>query len=488
MTRPDSVLPRGWALAKIVDTGQYINGFAFKPEHWESKGRLIIRIQNLTDSGREYNRTTFAAPESIHVEPGEILVSWSATLDAFIWSGEPALLNQHIFRVIPEERLVTSRFLFYLLKYAIARMIQSEHLHGSTMRHINRGPFMAFPTAIPPKNEQARIVDEIEKQFTRLDAAVVALKRAKANLKRYRAAMLKAAFEGELTSSLRTQVSSSENSDFSLLEEIQAERKAKWERGPFRPPAPMRTTELVSIPSSWTWQPFDTFVTDSFYGPRFGENEYSEKGVPTIRTTDIEFGGTIVLKDPPRIDLKKEDLRKFSLRDGDLLVTRTGATIGKCALYWENIGPAIPSAYLIRFRLTRASVPPRYLLLFLMSPRGQEMLLRRSTAVAQPNVNATTIAQFAVPLPPKAEIAEMIRKADELLDAAEATEKNLAAAESKIQSFRQSILLRAFEGKLVPQDPNDEPASALLARIRSECGVKSTSIRPKGRKREVAVP
>src|SRR5258708_1083700 len=74
MTRPDSVLPKGWALAKIVDTGQYINGFAFKPEHWESTGRLIIRIQNLTESGREYNRTTFAAPESVQVEPGEILV------------------------------------------------------------------------------------------------------------------------------------------------------------------------------------------------------------------------------------------------------------------------------------------------------------------------------------------------------------------------------------------------------------------------------
>src|SRR5216684_609117 len=195
MTRPDSVLPKGWALASVADTAHYINGFAFKPQHWEGVGRPIIRIQNLTDSTREYNKTTFDAPENVRVEPGEILVSWSATLDAFIWKGKPALLNQHIFRVVPNERLVTSRFLFYLLKQAIWEMIQTEHLHGSTMRHINRGPFMAFPVRIPPKNEQARIVDEIEKQFTRLDAAVISLKRVKANLKRYRAAMLKAAFE-----------------------------------------------------------------------------------------------------------------------------------------------------------------------------------------------------------------------------------------------------------------------------------------------------
>src|SRR5260370_41080106 len=115
VTGQQSPLPTGWTWASARDTGKYKNGFAFKPEHWETTGRPIIRIQNLTDPAKEFNRTSFDAPHSVRVEPGEILVSWSATLDAFIWNREPAFLNQHIFRVIPQEALVTPTFLFYLL-------------------------------------------------------------------------------------------------------------------------------------------------------------------------------------------------------------------------------------------------------------------------------------------------------------------------------------------------------------------------------------
>jgi type I restriction enzyme S subunit len=169
-----SELPLGWCLASITDSGKYINGFAFKPEHWGSAGRPIIRIQNLTKSEREINRTTFVPGDEFVVRPGDILVSWSATLDAFIWDREEALVNQHIFRVIPESALVTKKYLFYLLKEAIQEMQKTEHLHGSTMKHINRGPFMAHKIPIAPRSEQNRIVDEIEKQFTRLDDAVAA--------------------------------------------------------------------------------------------------------------------------------------------------------------------------------------------------------------------------------------------------------------------------------------------------------------------------
>src|SRR5439155_6846267 len=132
------------------------------------------------------------------IQPGDLLVSWSATLDAFIWDREPALLNQHIFKVIPDESVVSKRFLFYLLRLAIAEMIKSEHLHGSTMKHINRGPFLAHRIPIPSLDEQQHIVAEIEKQFTRMDAGVASLKRVQTALKRYRASLLNAACEGHL--------------------------------------------------------------------------------------------------------------------------------------------------------------------------------------------------------------------------------------------------------------------------------------------------
>src|SRR5260370_20006442 len=106
-----SALPFGWCLATIADTGKYINGFAFKPKHWGESGRPIIRIQNLTDGERDINRTTFVPGDEFIVRPGDILVSWSATPDPFILNREEALLNQHIFRVIPETQLVGHRYL-----------------------------------------------------------------------------------------------------------------------------------------------------------------------------------------------------------------------------------------------------------------------------------------------------------------------------------------------------------------------------------------
>ncbi|MEI8282323.1 MAG: restriction endonuclease subunit S, partial [Armatimonadota bacterium] len=182
-----------WRSGTIGETGNYINGAAFKPGDRSKEGRPIIRIQNLTDPSKVLNRTKRQVADIYNVEPGDILVSWSATLDAFIWDREPALVNQHIFRVIPNERVVTKKFLFYLLKLAIRQMVDSEHLHGSTMKHINRGPFLAHEVPIPSLAHQEQIVDSLETQFSRLDAGIAALKCAHANLKRYRASVLKSA-------------------------------------------------------------------------------------------------------------------------------------------------------------------------------------------------------------------------------------------------------------------------------------------------------
>jgi hypothetical protein len=185
-----------WASSTIGETRKYINGLAFKPKDWGDEGMPIIRIQNLTNPTKPLNRTTRQVDPIYVVNPGDILVSWSATLDVFIWNREPSLLNQHIFKVVPDVTVVTKKFLFYTLKKAIAEMIKSEHLHGSTMKHINRGPFLAHKIEVPTLAQQVEIVAELEKQFSRLDEAVANLQRVKANLKRYKASVLKAAVEG----------------------------------------------------------------------------------------------------------------------------------------------------------------------------------------------------------------------------------------------------------------------------------------------------
>jgi type I restriction enzyme, S subunit len=162
------------------------------------------------------------------------------------------------------------------------------------------------------------------------------------------------------------------------------------------------------------------------------------------------------------------EFEKWGLKHGDLMVTRTGATIGKCAVYDQTLGPALPSAYLIRVRLQLGLIDPTFAVLFLLSPLGQQQLLDGRTAVAQPNINAPAIVSLKLPVPNlelQKQIVRLVETAFSWIDrlATEAT-----SARKLIDHLDQAVLAKAFRGELVPQDPNDEPASVLLGRIRSE--------------------
>lgn len=144
------------AFSQLDDVAEFINGAAFKPEDWGDEGARIIRIQNLNDPTKPYNRTTRQIPERLHVNPGDILVSWSASLGVFEWEGpDVGLLNQHIFRVLPNEQKVDKRYLLHALELALLDM--QKHLHGATMMHVNRGEFLATKLYLPLLPEQRRI-------------------------------------------------------------------------------------------------------------------------------------------------------------------------------------------------------------------------------------------------------------------------------------------------------------------------------------------
>ncbi len=185
--------PSGWEWCRLTDTGEYINGLAFKPSDWCAEGLPIIRIQNLSGRNPEFNRTLGQFDRSVIVDPGDILVSWSATLDAYVWQGERGVLNQHIFRVEPSP-CVDRAFLFWLLKWAIRDLARSDHAHGLVMSHINRGPFLAKPVLLPPLPEQARIVARVDELMRLCDSL-----EAKGRLEAEQHARLLGALLGTLT-------------------------------------------------------------------------------------------------------------------------------------------------------------------------------------------------------------------------------------------------------------------------------------------------
>jgi type I restriction enzyme, S subunit len=142
--------------ARLGDVADFVNGAAFRPEDWGEDGYPIIRIQNLTDSSKPFNHTRRQVDERLYVNRGDLLVSWSATLGVFEWDrAETGVVNQHIFRVIPDLSKVDKAYLRHAVVVALLAM--QKHLHGATMQHVNRGEFLSTPLRVPPLAEQRRI-------------------------------------------------------------------------------------------------------------------------------------------------------------------------------------------------------------------------------------------------------------------------------------------------------------------------------------------
>ena len=162
-------LPEGWAVLKVGNVAEYINGRAFKPEEWEQTGLPIIRIQNLNDPNAYYNRTKNEYEEKYLIKKGDLLFAWAASLGTYIWKGEDAWLNQHIFKVIPYP-FMDKKYLYYAFHAMITEFYRKSH--GSGMIHITRKQFEEITLWLPPLTEQYRIVQYLQQVFEKLDSIV----------------------------------------------------------------------------------------------------------------------------------------------------------------------------------------------------------------------------------------------------------------------------------------------------------------------------
>ena len=142
-------------MARLGDVATYINGYAFKPSDWSDTGLPIIRIQDLTGNAYQANRYNGEYASKYEVNDGDVLISWSASLGVYIWHGEKALLNQHIFKVIFDKEEVSKNFFVYQVENILAKA--ASEAHGATMKHLTKPVFDALPFYLPPIDEQRRI-------------------------------------------------------------------------------------------------------------------------------------------------------------------------------------------------------------------------------------------------------------------------------------------------------------------------------------------
>lgn len=487
--------PFSWCSATLHDVAEFQNGRGFGKDEWKTKGLPIIRIQNLNDPEASFNYATTEHEDRFRVKDGDLLFAWAASLGVYIWKRGDAWLNQHIFNVHPA-RGVSKEYLFYFLSSVIAELY--ARTRGSGMVHITKGDFVGTSFPLPPSIEQRRIVGKVEELFSELDEGVANLKQARAQLAVYRQALLKHAFEGYLTADWRTKHAPELESADQLLARIRADREARyqqqiaewqtaidaWEQSgksgkrPTKPrtpedpdkPSSEHVIRLWSLPTSWQWIQIGSFAfVTKLAGFEYTDYvHYSEDG--DLRVIKAENAGPngYRVTNYSRIHFDSiAHLKRSLLVGGELLVVFVGAGTGNVATVPLGtsffLGPNIAMA-----RAESDAVSTRYLELFLRSPSGRDMILAASKAVAQPSLSMETIRQAPIAIPPTLEQHEIVRQLDEQLEAIVALEADIDLNLQKAEALRQSILKKAFAGELVPQDPADEPAAALLARIRAE--------------------
>ena len=447
-------------------------------------------------------------------QDGEYILLGEDGAPFFDWSKEKAYLvsgkcwvNNHAHVLKGREGLCSNRYLLYALNQADYR----GYANGTTRLKLTQSAMKQIPINLAPPAEQHRIVAKIEELFSELDKGIEALKTAREQLKVYRQALLKHAFEGKLTAAWRAANPDKLEPAAALLARIQTEREQRyqqqlqqWEQSkspsvpllqrgkttsaaasvpPFekgglggisKPKAPRllppltaeELAELPELPEGWVGARLGLMTCGVEYGTAA---KSSETGTcPVLRMGNIQNGqfdwtDLVYTND-------ETEIAKYLLHEGDVLFNRTNSPelVGKAAVF-KSKGPALFAGYLIRVNHIPSIVNSAYLNYFLNSHIAkQHGNTVKTDGVNQSNINGEKLVNYPFPFCNLEEQEEIVAVLDARLSEADQLELTLTTSLQQSEALRQSILKRAFSGQLVAQDPHDLPASELLERIRAE--------------------
>src|SRR5208337_763131 len=511
MNNPVSALPRGWAEAAIEDLLAPLEDGRTLHQGWspqcestpsESEDDWGVLKTTAIQAGSflpEQNKRlppNLAPRPLIEVKAGDILITCAGPrarcgVACLVRNTRRRLMlsgKMYRFRTPPE--YMDARYLEAYLQTACAQDAIDRMKTGGSDSGLNLTHDRFRPLAVPvaPFNEQRRIIEAYEELASDLDAGAAAMERVRTKLGHYRSAVLKAAVEGTLTAEWRRQHPGTEPAS-ELLKRILAERRRCWEeeqlrkfkeagkeppkgwKAKYKEPVAPDTANLPQLPEGWCWATVDQLTWSAGYGTSQKCSE-TNAGVAVARIPNI-IGGRLDLTGlkyaPPEYSRSDEDL----VRVGDLLVVRTNGSrtlIGRGAVVRET--PALQlsfASYLIRLRL----IPLPYLLNWISSLWESSHVrrwieVRAATSAGQFNISLAVLNTLVIPIPPSAEQEAIAENVEDQVSVVDHLGSDLEAKLKSAQALRQSILRHAFTGQLVPQDPNDEPASELLIRIASE--------------------
>lgn len=405
-----------WASCKLGDVCQLLNGRAYKKHELLADGPYpVLRVGNLF-TNKEWYYSDLELDEDKYVDNGDLIYAWSASFGPRIWDGGKVIYHYHIWKCRLNESAVDKSFMYRLLEWDTAK-IKGDHGVGSTMIHVTKGAMEERPIKLPPLAEQKRIVGKLDTLSARTTTARTHLTTISKLVERYKLAVLEKAYFGPQTS--------------------------EWEKVSF-----LDTTES----------------TQNGLSKRRGD-----EGKPTkvLRLADLS-GNAFVGDDPREILLTEKEEERFSLLPDDIVIVRVNGSekiVGRM-LVWTK-GPEWSYCdHFIRARVSSAYSPSFIRWLFETNTIRTQIEATFVSSAGQKTINKTILSQVMVPSIPIEEQREIVRWIETAFAKIDCLASEATKALKLADRLDQRILAKAFAGELVPQNPDDEPASALLDRIR----------------------
>lgn len=471
-------LPGGWVWTRLEDIAEKINpGFPSGKHNKESQGVPHLRPMNINVKGEiDFSVVKYVQTGSYDsLLRGDILFNNTNSPEllgktAYIKKDTNWAYSNHMTRIRLNKSFLNSAWISYYLHNLFLRgFFKMSCTHHVNQASIN-STFLSqkVPIPLPPLPEQRRIVAKIEELFTKLDAGVETLKKTQAGLKRYRQSVLKAACEGKLVPT-EAELACAEGRDYEpadvLLARILKERREKSNGAKYKEPAAPDTNGLPVLPEGWVWSSFG-LVFNIYVGatPSRKRPDYWGGQIPWVSSGEVAFC---------KIFQTKETITDLGLTNSSTVVHPSGTVLlgmigegktrGQAAILEIAACNNQNSAAI---RVSEIGLPPEYIFYFL---EGEyEHTRTMGSGNNQQALNKSRVQSMFFPLPPLAEQYRIVLEVERRLSIADGVERTVEQSIRQAERLRQSILKKAFQGRLVEQDERDEPAGVLLERIKEE--------------------
>jgi type I restriction enzyme S subunit len=458
-----SSLPQGWKMVRIKDIADSIQYGHTARAVARKDGPRFLRITDIQDGGVDWDSVPSCdIPEKdipkYRLAKGDLVFArtGATTGKSFLIGDCPdAVFASYLIRVRVSIALDSRYLAAFFQSPEYWGQIESGK-RGIGQPNVNSKVLGDVQFPLAPLDEQRRIVAEIEKQFTRLDAGVAALKNVQSKLKRYRASVLKAACEGRLVPT-EAELARAEGREYEsakvLLGRILTERRAKWNgRGKYSEPASPDTADLPSLREGWVWATVEQLMLLLRNGISTKPDAVS--GLPILRISAVR-PLSVDVNEIRFLDANATDYADYVLDEGDLLFTRYNGNpdfVGVCGAVPAQSSPLVHPDKLIRCKLVRDLVNPRFVAMMANSGASRAYMAKRvRTTAGQSGISGSDVKGLPIPLPPVVEQERIVAEVERRLSVVEELESTVTANLQRAARLRQAILQKAFSGQLVTQ-------------------------------------